>query len=141
MRKFVVTGISLVVFLGLAGAGGWWWFIQKPKAEAEANALAEVEEVKRRVLDRLNDPGSAQFRDVKLHTKTGAGCGEVNAKNRMGGYVGFTLFVAFKDGDVRFEPTENLSSNDASARVEALQKQLNFLTLLQTNCPETGGKR
>lgn len=141
MRKFVVAGISLVVVLALAGAGGWWWFVLKPKAEAEAKALADIEEVKRRVLDRLNDPGSAQFREVKLYAKSGAGCGEVNAKNRMGGYVGFTLFVAFKDGDVRFEPTENLNSNDASARVEALQKQLNFLTLVQSNCPEPGGKR
>jgi hypothetical protein len=42
----------------------------------------------------LNDPDSAQFRNV---FQSGADktvwCGELNAKNRMGGMVGFTRYV------------------------------------------------
>jgi hypothetical protein len=50
---------------------------------------------------RLVDPESAQFRSLKAasHDASESGqafdtlCGEVNAKNRMGGYVGFTMFA------------------------------------------------
>lgn len=42
----------------------------------------------------LNDPESAQFRNVQ-QSKRGkqAWCGELNAKNRMGGMMGFTRYV------------------------------------------------
>lgn len=47
---------------------------------------------------RLKDPGAAQFRNVYFNkwAKTGAPftCGEVNAKNAMGGYIGFKRFIA-----------------------------------------------
>lgn len=42
---------------------------------------------------QLNDPGSAQFRDDRF-AKTGWFCGELNAKNPMGGYVGFKRFIS-----------------------------------------------
>jgi hypothetical protein len=48
------------------------------------------------VADQMFDPASAQFRQSQLHHAKGAGdnvCGEVNAKNRMGAYVGFSRFV------------------------------------------------
>lgn len=38
----------------------------------------------------LRDPASAQFRDVKIYPKYV--CGEVNGKNGVGAYVGFTRF-------------------------------------------------
>jgi hypothetical protein len=44
----------------------------------------------------LIDPNSAMFQDVKMY-EDGALCGQVNSKNRMGGYVGFTSFY-YKDG-------------------------------------------
>lgn len=40
----------------------------------------------------LNDPDSAQFTDVRPGKSAGDMCGMVNAKNRMGGYVGATPF-------------------------------------------------
>jgi hypothetical protein len=40
----------------------------------------------------LNDPDSAKFTDVKAGADKGSYCGLVNAKNRMGGYVGATPF-------------------------------------------------
>ncbi|SFB74040.1 hypothetical protein SAMN05216344_102162 [Polaromonas sp. OV174] len=50
------------------------------------------------VLAGLNDPQSAQFQGERLFSDWTPGgsamCGEVNAKNRMGGYVGFRPFVA-----------------------------------------------
>lgn len=38
----------------------------------------------------LRDPASAQFRDVKVYPKYV--CGEVNGKNGVGAYAGFTRF-------------------------------------------------
>jgi hypothetical protein len=40
----------------------------------------------------LNDPGSATFTEVRPGAAKGNFCGLVNAKNRMGGYVGNTPF-------------------------------------------------
>lgn len=50
-----------------------------------------IERGKAAVIATLKDPSSAQFRNVVL--KGGAVCGEVNAKNAFGGYVGFQHFV------------------------------------------------
>jgi hypothetical protein len=44
--------------------------------------------------DKLTDPTSAQVRKLARSTKNGIVCGEVNAKNRLGGYVGFVPFTA-----------------------------------------------
>ena len=45
---------------------------------------------------QLRDPGSAQFRDVVVvrQDSSTAVCGEVNAKNGFGGYIGYSSFVA-----------------------------------------------
>ena len=55
----------------------------------------EVAAAKEAVQALLTDPSSAQFRSLKVNsTKAGEAsvCGEVNAKNRMGGYGGFQRF-------------------------------------------------
>ena len=47
------------------------------------------------VAAQLFDPSSAQFRNLYVSTRNpGVICGEVNGKNRFGGYVGFRRFVA-----------------------------------------------
>jgi hypothetical protein len=53
-----------------------------------------VATAKRAVLAVLKDPSSAQFEDVKGGEVNGdpTVCGKVNAKNAMGGYVGFKRF-------------------------------------------------
>lgn len=52
-----------------------------------------VNEAKREVRRNLIDPTSARFESVYENHKTGAVCGFVNAKNRMGAYVGAKPFV------------------------------------------------
>ena len=46
--------------------------------------------------NQMKDPGSVQFRNVRLvsHPNGKLICGEINAKNTYGGYVGFRLFAA-----------------------------------------------
>lgn len=64
--------------------------------EAERRLQEEqsrIDALKVKVTELLKDPESAQFKDVAL-TPGGALCGEVNARNSFGGYVGFKRFVA-----------------------------------------------
>jgi hypothetical protein len=47
----------------------------------------------------LNDPSSAVFRGgFKSKSGTGVWCGEVNARNKMGGMVGFTRYIVYLPG-------------------------------------------
>lgn len=53
-------------------------------------------DAEKRVASELRDPSSAQFRNVRVVDQVDgsqAVCGEVNAKNAYGGYVGFEPFV------------------------------------------------
>ena len=67
-----------------------------PSSSSESSSSASVdasmeEQAKKAVLNGLKDPGSAQFKNVR-QVRPGQFCGEVNAKNAMGGYVGFKQF-------------------------------------------------
>ncbi|MDB5696860.1 MAG: hypothetical protein JWN21_2403 [Sphingomonas bacterium] len=69
----------------------------------------------------LIDPSSAQFRSVRMG-KDGDVCGEINAKNRMGAYVGYSRFVAtatdtqpsgwLSQIDPQFDPSDEASANE-----------------------------
>ena len=52
----------------------------------------EIQGAQEAVRKQLIDPDSAKFEGVHVIKSTGAVCGYVNAKNRMGGYVGQTPF-------------------------------------------------
>ena len=65
-------------------------------AVAASSREAFLESTKLRVSDVLKDPESARFRKLRLVAYKGGllACGEVNAKNSYGGYVGFSQFMA-----------------------------------------------
>lgn len=54
------------------------------------------QEVKAAVAAKMFDPGSATFQALSERVSDIAYCGEVNAKNRMGGYLGYQKFFAIK---------------------------------------------
>lgn len=73
----------------------------------------KISKARELVAEDLIDPSSATFRNETVHGD--AVCGEVNAKNRMAGYVGFSRFVV--DGalsliDPQFEYSDLLSAED-----------------------------
>ena len=71
----------------------------------EGKVLAALEQRVRMVMDtHLFDPGSAQYLDLRAG-RDGAACGRVNAKNRLGAYVGYKPFVADRDGRTLFVST------------------------------------
>lgn len=67
---------------------------------AAAGCSPESREAQRAVKSLLKDPDSAKFREVSV-IASNVVCGEVNAKNGMGGYGGYTPFM-FRDGAVSF---------------------------------------
>lgn len=59
----------------------------------------DVEKAKQLIADELSDPDSAKFRKLYISEFVNAKgesylylCGEINAKNKMGGYVGYRQF-------------------------------------------------
>jgi hypothetical protein len=95
--------IGATALLALAGGGYAARTVQQQTVASnrEAEAVAKV-------IDRLKDPESARIRNVRssLHSLSSGEryvCGEVNAKNAHGGYVGFRNFVVTNDGDVFIE--------------------------------------
>lgn len=69
----------------------------RSEADRAKDDAAMIKKFQERVIDRLKDPSSAQFRDVRLNDRRDALCGTVNAKNGFGGYTGFSGFVATSD--------------------------------------------
>lgn len=63
-------------------------------------ATAVIAATKDAAKANLKDPSSAQFRNVRLVPWGGEKvvCGEINAKNSYGGYVGFKRFVGSPTG-------------------------------------------
>ena len=78
--------------------------------------------------ESLIDPSSVQFRSVRVG-KEGGVCGELNGKNRMGAYVGFTRWVAMPTStqpsgwlaqlDPQFDAGDKASADDFCASVRS----------------------
>ncbi|RYE72165.1 MAG: hypothetical protein EOO81_04105 [Oxalobacteraceae bacterium] len=63
-----------------------------------AGGCSEEMKAKEAVRLLLSDPASAEFIDVATNEK--ATCGSVNARNRLGGYVGYQPFI-YADEEAR----------------------------------------
>lgn len=73
--------------------------LPKPSPLSLERARAGIEEF-------LTDPESTRYRSLVQVKRTGAVCGRVNSKNRMGGYDGYKYVYVREVGDrmeVRFE--------------------------------------
>ena len=104
LTKIAVTSTACMMVL-IAGCTGK----QEPEVKKETPEQKAIERTKEIVKNGLSDPESAQFKSMGIKTKEGtntiiAVCGEVNAKNKMGGYVGFTKFVMVKDRGLDIAP-------------------------------------
>lgn len=91
MKRFAIAS-TLALLTACSGA-----YQSYTSSALTRSQVANVESV---VSSTLRDPGSAQFRNIRLVTanrKDGGAeqwvCGEVNGKNGFGGYVGFQPFV------------------------------------------------
>ncbi|MAF87192.1 MAG: hypothetical protein CMK91_05275 [Pseudomonas sp.] len=90
----VVSAVFGVVLSSMAMADDDGW----PKVSS-VELKKNSEAAKSAILDRLNDPFSARFKNVKLGKNKNLvqACGEVNAKNGYGAYAGFRRFGILGD--------------------------------------------
>ncbi len=88
--------------------------------------VAEVKEVRERIVASLRDPESAKFRNVtRVPGWPAAGevpgmyayCGEMNSKNAFGGYVGFQKFAILGPGTSKVEIADPSDPAARSARI------------------------
>ena len=105
-NRTLVFALTAAIVFGL-GAAGW--------------LLVPIYSIKNNVKKNLIDPESAQFTDITFHRDTGSGCGFVNSKNGMGGYVGRTGFISFSDKRVMFEPKGVVNFDKRLAYCEGLK--------------------
>ena len=86
-------------------------------------------ELRQPVLAALKDPESAQFRG--LRKPHGALCGEVNSRNSMGGFVGFTRFFSSSSGRYAMEGYSTSSwygkSKTTEQVVAGLDREIAFM--------------
>lgn len=104
---------------------------------------ARAELLREKLVRTLKDPDSAKFRDDKMNGLA-ALCGEVNAKNSMGGYTGFSRFVVtlnrvLIDGDPPIDVWDG-GEVGSSAATELVQIWTAFLKEAN-DAPETIGAR
>lgn len=110
----------------------------KPMAGRNAQHEAAMAAVK----GMLKDPESAQFSGLWVGPEGKYVCGEVNAKNAMGGYVGKQAFMLqVSTGRVEFMPDRSATSGPLQQQLDAVQAQMKFLNDVQTLCgpPPEGG--
>lgn len=81
--------IVLFVFLFVASFGSAAFYIKR---------ALPIKEAKKVIESGLYDPDSAQFRNMGIGEHFV--CGEVNAKNRFGAFVGFKAFAVYPSGRV-----------------------------------------
>ena len=86
----------------------------------------EASGAKQAIERELKDPESVQYRDVRTFSG-GIVCGEFNAKNSLGGYVGFSPFVfnapGLGDLDSRASPIKVAAwCNSSPVRTEAIKR-------------------
>lgn len=72
--------------------------IAEAQQQAEKTRIAAVTALRAKVLASLKDPASAQWQNEIVSPDKNTICGEVNAKNSMGGYVGFKHYISNQSG-------------------------------------------
>lgn len=94
----------------------------------------------------LKDPGSTEFRNLYLHNIKASGlsksayvCGEFNAKNSFGAYVGYSRFYIYIKADTRFLiPYLGIAHGESDPGVVndggSLQAKLTSLRQYQKRC-------
>jgi hypothetical protein len=96
MAKGFILPLALAATIAAGGIVAWFWPL--PQGVAQSQAAEEA------VRNSLKDPDSAMFRGITVY-RDGMVCGQVNAKNSMGGYVGFKLFMV-RDGKIAIDDDE-----------------------------------
>jgi hypothetical protein len=120
-RSYIPTPVVVFAFIWLAGC--------TPSPDQKF-----AEEVMERVRMGLKDPESAQFKDLQVFPEANVACGKVNAKNSMGGYVGFEEF-SYNLGSVHLESTDMRAKVDGTMMCLAAEAERAIVDLRKSTAP------
>lgn len=119
-RKRILIGIvaAPILFFGLLILSTMWItrnLTPEQRANAHSDAVAKpyIDAAPTAIGSLMLDPQSAQFRSMRRGANDPTVvCGEVNGKNRFGGYAGFRRFIVANNHNlVAIEPTERTKSS------------------------------
>jgi hypothetical protein len=89
---------------------------------------AEISLAKHTIRNALIDGETAQFSDLKFFKRTNFVCGQVNAKNRIGGYVGKkTFIVSLGDKAYFFQPDTDIPNAPTASIGVTLEETAKFI--------------
>ena len=92
MRRYLIPSL-LLAGIALSGCSPETQTSEATASEMDSPQSGAIEMCQNNLASQLKDPGSAQFQDVQAFEGIGwLVTGEMNAKNSMGGYVGFAPF-------------------------------------------------
>lgn len=130
--RWVVRIIFVVLLFGIGAAAG---FFGRPAWESwERRGIASAEQRAREIMRSvLVDPESAQFHSLVV-AADGSICGEMNSRNRMGGYVGFRRFVIWPGGLLEVDPGRERLSQYPSMTPERAIAELDSFNALYDTC-------
>ncbi|HJU99315.1 MAG TPA: hypothetical protein VJ752_02055 [Burkholderiaceae bacterium] len=87
MKKLSAVWLAVSVCASLAACG-------KSEAQRQQESAATMTSLgEKYVKEKILEPSSAQFRNQFIGKK-GAPCGEVNAKDAFGAYIGFQRYIS-----------------------------------------------
>lgn len=87
MKKQLIVGLAALACMCVAGCG-------KSEAQQQREQAATMTSLgEKYVKEKVLEPSSAQFRNQFIGKK-GAPCGEVNAKDAFGGYIGYQRYIS-----------------------------------------------
>lgn len=115
--NFLVPLTAFSLLAALSGCGPSEAEIAAEKAKQQKKIENEkIEQLKNKLTKTLKDPSSALFQDTIYIADSNSLCGQINAKNSFGGYVGFKWFGVSMDSDPvilkRLTLAQTLQSND-----------------------------
>lgn len=116
MNRAKIILLGLILLAALAGGLFYWKYgewVAIPKAREPMISL-------------LKDPSSAQTRNERI-TRVGVLCGEVNAKNSMGGYVGFKKYISYGPHSNYIEDSGLLNQESTQEMIARLEVQTELL--------------
>ena len=106
--------------------------------QAIAEEKAAIDRAEKAIRSLLKDPDSGKFTEAAFNKKTGAVCGNVNAKNSYGGYVGFLPYIVTSSGTAMISPPDpNVAG---TFDFERYQNLVRFLDMHKEMCSALKGQ-
>lgn len=126
----VTIGSAIAIACGVAG-----FALGRGDAHLPSWAMSKGAIARAAVRRSLLDPDSAVFRDERPSTVSAwTFCGEVNARNRVGGMVGFRRFVALLREDRQDSAFDEVNIEEDASGQESMPRGRAFDTVWSTYC-------